>query len=74
MWLATAVGLGAALSTSFGGKLIQHYSFRISFLALGGVAAVALALLWFGIPETLRTGPETDTDSPIRPCAQEASA
>jgi MFS family permease len=72
--LATAVGLGAALSTSFGGKLIQHYSFRISFLALGGVAAVALALLWFGIPETLRTGPETDTDSPIRPYAQEASA
>jgi len=34
--LATAVGLGAALSTTFGGKLIQHYSFRASFLSLGG--------------------------------------
>jgi MFS family permease len=51
--LATAVGLGAALSTSFGGKLIQHYSFRASFLALGAVATIALALLWAGVPETL---------------------
>jgi MFS family permease len=51
--LATAVGLGAALSTTFGGKLIQHYSFHVSFLALGGVAIIALALLWIGVPETL---------------------
>lgn len=50
--LATAVGLGAALSTTFGGKLIQHGSYRVSFLALGGVAALALALLWFAMPET----------------------
>ena len=53
--LATAVGLGAALSTSFGGKLIQHFNFGVSFLALGIVAAVALAVLWVGIPETLRS-------------------
>ena len=53
--LATAVGLGAALSTSFGGNLIQHYGFRVSFLALGGVAAAALCLLWFGVPETFRS-------------------
>ncbi len=52
--LATAVGLGAALSTTFGGKLIQHGSYRLSFLALGGVAAFALALLWFAMPETLQ--------------------
>jgi len=42
--LATAVGLGAALSTTFGGKLIQHFSYRISFLSLGAVAAVAFLL------------------------------
>jgi MFS family permease len=51
--LATAVGLGAALSTSFGGKLIQHYSYRISFLSLGAIAALAFVLLWSTIPETL---------------------
>ena len=67
--LATAVGLGAALSTSFGGKLIQHGSYRVSFLALGGVAAVALALLWFAMPETLEHDPTSTS-----PLAQEATA
>ena len=51
--LATAVGIGAALSTTFGGKLIQSYSYRVSFLALGGIALLALGLLWIGVPETL---------------------
>ena len=55
--LATAVGLGAALSTTFGGKLIQHGSYSISFLALGGIAAAALAILWFTVPETLKKDP-----------------
>jgi MFS family permease len=64
--LATAVGIGAALSTSFGGKLIQHYSYRISFLTLGAVAAVAFALLWIAVPETLPgpNVPDTDPSSP----------
>ena len=50
--LATAVGLGAALSNGFGGKLIQHFSYRVSFLSLGGIAAIAFILLWLGVPET----------------------
>ncbi len=54
--LATAVGTGAALSTGFGGALVQRFSFRISFLALGAVAVIAFALLWFGMPETLERG------------------
>jgi len=49
---------GGALSTFIGGKLIEHYNFRVSFLALGGVAAIALALLWFCIPETLNDLPQ----------------
>jgi predicted MFS family arabinose efflux permease len=57
--LATAVGIGAALSNSFGGKLIEHFNFRISFLALGAVAVIALAVLWIGIPETLHTQKES---------------
>jgi MFS family permease len=64
--LATAVGLGAALSTTFGGKLIQHFSYRISFLSLGAVAALAFFLLWMAIPETLpeRHNPESRPSSP----------
>ena len=52
--LATAVGLGASLSNTFGGKLVQYFSFRLSFLGLGAVAAIAVLLLWFGVPETLK--------------------
>ena len=52
--LATAVGLGAALSTTFGGKLIQHFSLDISFISLGAVAALAFLLLLFAVPETFK--------------------
>ena len=56
--LATAVGIGAALSNTFGGKLVQYFSFRASFLGLGAVAVVAVVLLWLGVPETLRSEAE----------------
>ncbi len=55
--LATAVGLGAALSASFGGKLVELYSYRVSFLALGVVALAAFGWLWIGMPETLASHP-----------------
>jgi MFS family permease len=72
--LATAVGLGAALSTTFGGKLIQHFSYRISFLSLGAIAALAFLLLWTAIPETLpeRSKPGSDPSAPA--IAQELPA
>ena len=59
--LATAVGLGAALSTTLGGSLIQHGEFRTSFLTLGAVALIAFALLLFGLPET---GSEAHASAP----------
>ncbi|MGA3226791.1 MAG: MFS transporter [Acidobacteriaceae bacterium] len=64
--LATAVGVGAALSTTFGGKLIQHFSYRISFLSLGAIATLAFFLLWAAIPETLpaRYQPDSGPSSP----------
>jgi MFS family permease len=58
--LATAVGMGAALSTTFGGKLIQYYGFSASFIGLGSVAAIALLVLWLGVPETLIDNPTQD--------------
>jgi MFS family permease len=62
--LATAVGLGAALSTTFGGKLIQLSSYRISFLSLGAIAALAFLLLWSTIPETLPDRHESRSKRP----------
>ena len=72
--LATAVGLGAALSTTFGGKLIQHFSYRISFLSLGAVAVLAFVLLWSAIPETLPSAkqPGKTASTPVTPQEQSA--
>jgi MFS family permease len=50
--LATAVGLGAALSNTFGGVLMEKAGYRFSFLALGGMACLAFLLLLFAVPET----------------------
>lgn len=55
--LAACVGLGAAISNTYGGILAHRFSFRVSFLGLAAVALVALALLWTGVPETLERTP-----------------
>jgi predicted MFS family arabinose efflux permease len=57
--LATTVGVGAALSNALGGAMIERFSYRASFLGLAGVAAVAFALLWVAIPETVRRSDST---------------
>ena len=58
--LATAVGLGAALSNAFGGTLMEKAGYRTSFLALGGVACLAFTLLLFVVPETVHTDRNTN--------------
>lgn len=50
--LATMVGIGAALSNTIGGQLVQHISYRASFLGLAGIALFAFTLLWLAVPET----------------------
>ena len=50
--LGTAVGLGAAASTTLGGALANHYSFAVSFLGLAAIALLAFGLLWLTVPET----------------------
>ena len=52
--LATMVGIGAALSTTVGGVLIQRMSYQASFLGLSVIALAAFGLLWFAVPETHR--------------------
>ncbi len=65
--LATAVGLGAALSTTFGGKLIERFSFRASFLALGAVALASFFLVLLAVPETLTKNERSLTQSQGEP-------
>lgn len=54
--LAAMVGIGAATSTAVGGALIQHFSYRASFLGLAAIALIAFTVLWAAIPETLSAG------------------
>ena len=51
--LSTVFGLGAALSNSLAGFVVQQAGYNAAFLTLAGVAGVALALLWVAMPETL---------------------
>lgn len=51
--LSTVFGLGAALSSSLAGLVVQQAGYSAAFLTLAGVAAVALALVWLAMPETL---------------------
>jgi MFS family permease len=66
--LAATVGIGAALSTTIGGVLIQHAGYRASFLGLAGIALLAVAVLWFSIPETLSQ--RQPADQPPTPKAE----
>jgi len=51
--LATVVGIGAALSNTVGGQMVQLLSYRASFLSLAAIAVAAFAILWLTVPETL---------------------
>jgi len=55
--LAVAVGLGAALSNTYGGMLAHRFGFSASFIGLAAVGLLAFLLLWIGVPETLDTAP-----------------
>jgi MFS family permease len=59
--LATMVGIGAALSMTAGGVLIQHFGFRPSFLGLAGIALLAFIVLFLAVPET-GTGASSDLE------------
>jgi MFS family permease len=66
--LATMVGIGAALSNTIGGQLVQHISYRASFLGLAGIALLAFALLWLAVPETVNGDDQAPTEeTPLIP-------
>jgi predicted MFS family arabinose efflux permease len=50
--ISTAVGIGASLSQVIAGAIVHHLGYNTGFLFLASVAAVALAILYFFMPET----------------------
>jgi MFS family permease len=50
--IATAVGIGAALSQVIAGSIVHHVDFRAGFLFLAAVALAAFAILYRFMPET----------------------
>jgi len=53
--IATAVGIGASLSQAIAGGIVHHFGYRIGFLFLAAVASLALAILYFYMPETRKS-------------------
>ena len=50
--IATAVGIGAALSQAIAGSIVHHFGSNAGFLFLAAVASVAFGILYFFMPET----------------------
>ena len=52
--VGTATGIGAALSTVAAGYAADRFGASTAFLALAGVAALGLLMIWLVMPETRR--------------------
>jgi len=50
--VGSAVGIGAALSTTLAGYASDHFGSSIAFLSLASIAGCGLALVWLLLPET----------------------
>ena len=50
--VGSAVGIGAALSTTLAGYTIDHFGSSAAFLGLASIAVCGLALVWLLLPET----------------------
>jgi len=58
--ITTAVGIGASLSQLVAGSIVHHVGSHAGFLFLAAVATTAFAILYFVMPETRNTSPQTD--------------
>jgi predicted MFS family arabinose efflux permease len=50
--IAMAVGIGASSSNLLGGDVVQWAGYRAGFVTLAAIAAIALLVFWFAMPET----------------------
>jgi MFS family permease len=60
--ITTALGIGAALSTTVAGTIVVKASYSAAFLTLGAIAAAGLALFWIAMPETGDAAPVKRSD------------
>ena len=65
--ITTALGVGAALSTSFAGIIVVYAEYSSAFLFLAAVASVGLAVFWLAMPETLDSADRQKTKSKAIP-------
>jgi predicted MFS family arabinose efflux permease len=56
------VGIGAALRNTVGGQLVQHISYRASFLGRAAIALLAFVLLWLAVLETINKDDQTKNE------------
>jgi predicted MFS family arabinose efflux permease len=57
--VGSAVGIGAALSTTLAGYMLDHFGSAITFCSMAAVAAAGMLLAWLVMPETrLEAEPE----------------
>ena len=50
--VGSAVGIGAALSTTLAGFTADHLGSRVAFLGLAAIAGCGLLMVWRMLPET----------------------
>jgi len=50
--IGSAVGIGAALSTTLAGYAIDHFGSSVAFFGLASIATCGLLLVWLLLPET----------------------
>ena len=50
--VATMQGIGASTSGLVAGIIVDHFGYSAAFLTAGAAACVALAALWWAMPET----------------------
>ncbi len=60
---SAAWGLGAALSNTFAGMIVDLRGFNAAFLWLAATAVIAFLVLWWGVPET---GSPARAQEPLR--------
>lgn len=63
--IATAVGMGAAASNLLAGYVVAAGGYNAAFLVLSGIAAAALVLFFFAMPETQEHQPGTLSPAPV---------
>jgi predicted MFS family arabinose efflux permease len=64
--VGSAVGIGAALSTTLAGYVMDHFGSSLAFWSLAAVAVGGLGLVWLLLPETRPDSAREPTLSQMR--------